>query len=81
MIKHPPNNLNNTESMKDMVNWFNIHNKNKIKKITKAVINGNRISKNTIKSYSKCAELISQNRILSELNNEYKLLNQLLQND
>jgi len=89
MIKHPPKDLNNIESMKKMGEWFNYHRKNKnnnryqnkLKKITKAVLNGNKMADKIINKYSECGDLLAQNRILKELNQEYKLLNKLLQTD
>jgi len=61
MIKHPPNDLNNNISMKNIVNWFKIKHRNnkyknkqekRLKKITKAVIIGNNMSKKAIKYYA-----------------------------
>eukprot|EP00483_Globobulimina_turgida_P000058 UN00058 len=90
MIKHPGKELNNMECMRNMVDWFkykyrrNNENKKyteKLKKITRAVISGNKMAPQIIDNYGKCHDLLSRNRILKELNEEYKLLNQLLQTD
>ena len=88
MIKHPPKDLDNDESMKAMAEWFHCRQKGKgnryqqrMKRITQAVLNRGKLADKSIAKFIQCYDLLSQNKVLKELNDEYKLLNKLLQSD
>jgi len=93
-IKHPARDLKDVESRREMIDWFGfgegLNKKRKddrerlrqIEKLKKAVISGDKKKVNAvIKRYVNCNDLRVKNRILKEINAEYKLLSKLLQSD
>jgi len=80
MSKHPTQSLDNAQSVRRMVSWFEGGGEGK-DKLEEAVVNGNQMADAAIARFTKNGALIAKNDILKELNREYKLLSSCLQND